>query len=383
MTAALSPKALPAPRTPARPANRAHARTFSRAPALAFAAAAALAGMLAAAPAPAAPPGMSPAPHSAGTVNNALAAPRASRSAVACLIGPERTADIGSPVIAVVDSMQVDNGDSVRAGQPLVLLRSAVENAGVQAAEERARIDADIRAAEANLTLARQRHTRAVQLREQGFVSPQAIEQARVEQDVAQQKVEQARSQKRVSTRDLGVVRAQLEQRTVRSPFAGVVVDRYVNAGERVDDKPLLRVAMLDPLRVEVVLPAARYGSLGLGDRLQVLPELAGAQPVAATVSQVDRVIDAASNTFRVRLKLPNPGHKLPAGARCRVELPGDVPLAAAAPALTPSQAFPPAPVPAARPKPQAATARPATAQAAGPVRFPLDGMGLALRLTH
>ena len=220
------------------------------------------------------------------------ATPRSAKPAIACLIGPERTADIGSPVIAVVDAIKVDNGDLVSAGQPLVLLRSAVENAGVQAAEERARIDADVRAAEANLTLAKQRHQRTVQLREQGFVSTQATDQSRAEQDVAQQKLEQARSQKRVSTRDLGVVRAQLDQRTVRSPFDGVVVDRLVNAGERVDDKPLLRLAMLNPLRVEVVLPASRYGSVALGDSLQVLPELANARPVSARVSQVDRVID-------------------------------------------------------------------------------------------
>jgi multidrug efflux pump subunit AcrA (membrane-fusion protein) len=38
---------------------------------------------------------------------------------------------------------------------------------------------------------------------------------------------------------------------------------------------------------------------------------------VAAQVTHVDRVIDAASNTFRVRLSLPNPQQRLPAGARC------------------------------------------------------------------
>ncbi|MFN0162035.1 MAG: hypothetical protein ACKVQQ_12450, partial [Burkholderiales bacterium] len=35
----------------------------------------------------------------------------------------------------------------------------------------------------------------------------------------------------------------------------------------------------------------------------------------------VDRVIDAASSTFRVRLELPNPDAKLPAGLRCKVDL--------------------------------------------------------------
>ena len=290
---------------------------------------------------------------SAPIAPQAAPALRNGKNLVSCLIGPERVADIGSPVVGVVDAVKVDSGDAVSAGQPLVLLRAAVENAGVQAAEERARIDADIRAAEANLQLARQRHSRSVQLREQGFMSSQASDQTRAEQDVALQKLEQARSQKRVSARDLGVVRAQLEQRTVRSPFAGVVVDRFINAGERVEEKPLLRLAMLNPLRVELVMPASRYGSVALNDAMSVLPDLAGAKPVLARVTHVDRIIDAASNTFRVRLKLPNPGHRLPAGARCRIDAPGD----AAAPA-------------AALVAPAAAAAR-------------LDGVRLALRLSR
>ena len=265
----------------------------------------------------------------------AVAAARNPKAPIGCLISPERITDVGSPVVGVVGEITVDTGDAVSAGQPLVLLRATVENAGVEAAAERARLDADIRAAEASLQLAKQRHTRALQLREQGFVSSQATDQSLAEQDVAQQKLEQARSQKRVSTRDLGVVRAQLKQRTVRSPFAGVVVERFVNAGERVEEKPLLRIAMLNPLRVELVMPASRYGSISLGDAMRVQPELAGALPVSAKVTHVDRVIDAASNTFRVRLKLPNPGNRLPAGARCKIEGQGDaVAPASVSPAL-------------------------------------------------
>ena len=49
-------------------------------------------------------------------------------------------------------------------------------------------------------------------------------------------------------------------------------------------------------------------------------------QPVGgeykATVITVDKVLDAASGTFGVRLKLPNPKRKLPAGLRCMVKFP-------------------------------------------------------------
>ena len=261
---------------------------------------------------PAAPGAATPTP-STGT--------RLPRPAIGCLISPERVADIGSPVVGIVSKMKVDIGDAVREGQTLVLLRSEVESASVQAAKARSSIDADVRAAEANLVLARQRYERAYELQGQGFVSAQATDQARAEQDVALQKLRQARGQLKVSDGELGVVRAQLGQRKVRSAFSGVVTERYVNAGERVDDKPMLRIAKLDPLRVELVVPASRYGSFALQDRISVSPELPGIAPVLARVTHIDPIIDAASNTFRVRLKLPNPDHKLPGGARCRVDL--------------------------------------------------------------
>jgi len=39
----------------------------------------------------------------------------------------------------------------------------------------------------------------------------------------------------------------------------------------------------------------------------------------SATVVIVDPVIDAASGTFAVRIKLPNKDHRLPAGLKCLV----------------------------------------------------------------
>lgn len=247
---------------------------------------------------------------------------RAARAAVGCLISPQRIADIGTPVTGVVSAMHVERGDSVRKGQSLVVLESHVEQAFLGAARARASIDADLEAADSTLKLARQRQERTAQLAQDGFVSPLIADQTRTEYEVAQQKLAQARGHKQVQQQEMRVANAQLGQRTLRSPFDGVVIERFVNTAERVEEKPLLRIAKLDPLRVELVLPAVRWGSLQSGDRVSVLPELPGAVAHSARIVQVDHMIDAASNTFRIRLDLPNPGNKLPAGARCKAELP-------------------------------------------------------------
>ncbi len=282
--------------------------------------------------------GGSPAPSS--TVSARLA-----RQSIGCLIGPERVADIGTPLAGVVGAVKVDRGDSVKKGQVLVLLESEVEQAGLKAARARTAIDADVHAAQANLALARDRYDRLAGLVGDGFVATLQVEQARAERDVAEQKLIQARGQLKVQTQELGVAKAQLGQRTLRAPFSGVVAERFVNAGERVEDKPLLRVAMLDPLRVELVLPAARWGSVRSGERIGVQPDLPGAGNLLARVTHIDKMIDAASNTFRVRLALPNPGNKLPAGARCKVDLPAPAdgrpgapnPATPASPAIAPA----------------------------------------------
>ena len=106
------------------------------------------------------------------------------------------------------------------------------------------------------------------------------------------------------------------------------MVESYLHAGERVEDKPVARVATIDPLRVELIVPASYIGRINIGDTLAVKPEFDGAKPLSARVALLDRVIDAASNTFRVRADLPNPGNAIPAGLRCRVDITAIVPAA-------------------------------------------------------
>lgn len=244
---------------------------------------------------------------------------------VGCLIEPDRIAEVGTPVVGVIERFEVDRGDLVKAGQPLVRLRAGVERANHGVAEERVRIDSDVRAALAAHELAQQKVERAEQLIAENFLSPQALEQAKAEAEVARQKVAQAQGQQSVWRRERDVAEAQLEQRTLRSPFEGVVAERYMNPGERAEERPLLRIAVIDPLRVELMVPVAQFGSFAPGDAVVVQPELPDAPPVTARVRQVDRLMDAASNTFRVRLTLPNPQLSLPAGLRCKVELPARV----------------------------------------------------------
>ena len=111
-----------------------------------------------------------------------------------------------------------------------------------------------------------------------------------------------------------------VRQRQLRSPLDGVVVERLLLPGEyRNEQSPILTLAQIDPLRVEVFVPTSHYGRIRTGSIAKVHPEQPLGGEYEATVKVVDRVLDAASGTFGVRLELPNPTLSIPAGIRCRV----------------------------------------------------------------
>ena len=238
---------------------------------------------------------------------------------------------MGSPVIGVIASTLVERGDRVAAGQPLALLRADVERQSVAVAASRAEAIGELKAAEATVEVARQKLARARDLADQQFISSQALEQAMADALVADHRLAQAREQRGILAREHQLAQTQLGLRTIRSPSSGVIADRFLSEGERVEEKPIFRVAVVNPLRVEVVLPSSYYASARKGMNITVTPDFPGAVARQARVTVVDRLVDGASNTFRIRAELPNADFSLPAGLRCKAEL-GDLTAPAVAP---------------------------------------------------
>jgi RND family efflux transporter MFP subunit len=245
----------------------------------------------------------------------------AKSDALGCLIEPSLVVDLTGPGSGRLDQVQVERGDLVTKGQLLASLESKVERASVALALERFNNDAEIRSAQTNEEFARRKHERSESLHRDGVVSVQAREQAESESRLATERLKQSREQHAVAAQEVQLARAQLSMKSVLSPISGLVIERYFSAGERADEKPIFKLAQIDPLRIEAILPATLYGKVSKGMSAKVQPELAGASARTAKVLLVDRVIDPASNTFRVRLELPNSDYALPSGVRCKVNL--------------------------------------------------------------
>ena len=259
----------------------------------------------------------------AAALGAASAAPTHAASALDCMIQPHQVVQVGTPTPGVIERVLVDRGDSVTKGQAIVQFQASVERASLAVARERARQNGEATVAASSQELARRELERASELYQQNFVSKTYLDKQRAEADVASGRSDQAQERRTLAQREVELAAAQLGQRTIRAPIDGVVIERFASPGELVDQKPMLRIAAIDPLRVDVLVPAAAFGRIQLGMTGSVVPELLNRSAHVATVKTVDRVIDAASNTFRVRLELPNPDHALPAGLRCKVELAG------------------------------------------------------------
>jgi RND family efflux transporter MFP subunit len=271
----------------------------------------------------------------------AAAAPRAGADELDCVLLPREIVTVSAPAEGVVERVAIDRGDVVEAGAVLAELESSMERALVAIAEARAAQDAGVKANQVRAAFGARRFRRTEDLFKQAMVPAKDRDEAETAKILAEYELVEATEQERLADLELERARTALALRTVKSPIGGVVMERLRNPGElAAKDSPIAKVARLDPLRVEVFVPVARYGQIALGQRVRVVPEVALAEPVEATVIVVDKVADAASSTFGVRLEVPNPEHRIPAGLKCKVRLGEDGGALADAAAAAPARAF-------------------------------------------
>jgi multidrug efflux pump subunit AcrA (membrane-fusion protein) len=216
----------------------------------------------------------------------------------ACLIEPKQVLKLAAPVQGVVTSVTVDRGDRVKKGQLLAKLDSEVEEANVLIAHLRATNDTEIAGGEAKLEFLKRKLARKDRLRDNDYGSQAQLEEAQSDERVAEAQLREY---------VLNFNQAKLE---------ALRADGLLH---------ILTIAEMDPLRVETFLPVSVYGHVKVGDVADVMPDPPVGGSYQAKVIVVDQVFDAASNTIGVRLALPNPDLKLPAGIHCRVRF-GEAP---------------------------------------------------------
>lgn len=249
-----------------------------------------------------------------------LATPAMAQEAFDCVIDPSATLKLGSPVSGLLAEVLVERGDFVTAGQELARLESGIDSATVELDALQAESTEQLNSAQTKLELAQSRLARTRALAEKGVATNEQVELQSAEVQVAERERDLEVQKRRLAALELDRSKAQLARRTILAPISGYIAARGLSAGEYVDQNAaIVTLVALDPLRVETFLPVSLWQKVLPGTVAQVsLDEpMTGVHP--ATVTVVDRVFDAASGTFGVRLDLHNPDGALPAGQRCTV----------------------------------------------------------------
>jgi RND family efflux transporter MFP subunit len=239
-----------------------------------------------------------------------------------CLIEPHVVVQVTPSVDGLLEQVAVDRGDLVERGQLVATLESSQEKATVLLAAARARIESPLKSSQARLEFGERRLARTLDLFQKELIPLREMDEAETAKVLAEIAVLEAGENRRIAELELERATAALQLRSVASPVTGVVMERFLSAGEYVKQTPILKIAQIDPLRVEVIAPVALLGRLAPGMEAVVMPEAPAGGTYRARVKVVDRVVDAASGTFGIRLELPNPGYKLAGGLKCKVRFP-------------------------------------------------------------
>lgn len=202
---------------------------------------------------------------------------------------------ITAKVSETVRDVHFDSGDVVKAGAPLVTLsgnqqRSALAEAQATAAE------------------AEQMYRRMAQLGEQQLVARATLETQRAARDAAVARVNQ--------------IRAQLSDRQIRAPFAGVLGLRQVSPGALVT--PGTAIATLDDTQrvyVDFPVPEPALAHLEAGQVLYATSASWPGETFDGVVQLVDSRVDPSTRAVTVRGEFPNDSRMLRPGMLMQVTL--------------------------------------------------------------
>ena len=203
-------------------------------------------------------------------------------------VAPVQGVTVSADLPGVVDRIAFDSGRTVDKGDVLVQLDTRQEQA-------------QLAGAESQVELARVNFERMRGLVEQDAVS-------RAEFDAAAAAHQQAEARVRE-------IRATIERKTIRAPFAGVLGIRQVNLGQYLTGgDPIVPLQSLNPVYVNFGVPQQEAGKMRQGRSVRITVGELGDGQFTGHVTAIDSIVDPTTRNVQVQATLSNPGGKLRPG---------------------------------------------------------------------
>ena len=221
-------------------------------------------------------------------------------------------AEVAPSMSAIIDSIAVEEGQTVKKGQLLFRLRGTDMSLRVDQARSAQK------SAEVNLAGARVEYERMQRLLEKNAIERAQFDRVKAQYDAAQAGVDQAKVGVSMARRGLG-------DATVKSPINGVVVDVAKNEGEMATMMPPTVVVVVEDqskLELRFRMPESSLANLHIDAPVVVTFESLG-ETREATISYVAPTVDPRTRTVEYVAVLDNPDGKLKSGMLAVVNLAG------------------------------------------------------------
>ena len=217
------------------------------------------------------------------------------------------TAVVSAQVVGRIQQVLVREGDSVRAGQTMVVLDDAALRASANQAEAGVKAAQDEQvAAQTDATLAASTLERYRQLQTEKSVSPQEMDEVAQRAGAASARLEAVRAQTEAARAQESGAHTMLGYSRLVAPFAGVVTARMADPGTLASPGvPLLQVDQAGALQLQATVDESAIGAIHKGMKAQVAIDGTSSADITGTVAEIDPAADPASHSFLVKIDMP------------------------------------------------------------------------------
>ena len=223
------------------------------------------------------------------------------------------TAIVSSQVMGRIQQVLVREGDSVRAGQTLIVLDDAALRASTDQAQAAVKVaQSEQAAAQTDAKLAVSTLERYKQLQAEKSVSPQEMDEVSRRAEAAAARLEAVSAQTDAARAQESGAHTMLGFSRLLAPFAGIVTARMADPGTMASPGvPLLQVDQAGALQLDATVDESAIGAIHKGMKVQVdldgrTSTTGAGTNLAGTVAEIVPEADPASHSFLVKIDLPS-----------------------------------------------------------------------------
>jgi RND family efflux transporter MFP subunit len=217
------------------------------------------------------------------------------------------TAVISAQVMGRIQQVLVREGESVRAGQTLVVLDDAAPRASLEQSQAAVRTAQNAQAAaQSNASLAASTLSRYKQLESEKSVSPQEMDEVSRRAEAAAANLDAVRAQTDAARAQESAARTMLGYTRLVAPFAGVVTARMADPGTMAaPGMTLIQIDRAGALQLQTTVDESAIGAIHKGMKVEVAIDGASSAETTGTVAEIDAAADPSSHGFLVKIDLP------------------------------------------------------------------------------